>query len=172
MRSPEVLARFTSRSPAATRALGAALGARLGPSQGLALSGELGAGKTVLVRGLAEGLGVDEPGEVRSPTWLLMVEHPGPIPLLHLDAYFADRGRDFLADGGQAYLQEGGVLAVEWADRLELPLPEDFLEVELAHLDEEERQVVVRGRPDPWAARLAGLGQGIPDLEVMPLSDR
>ena len=82
---------------------------------------------------MALGLGVDEPDEVRSPTYVLMVEHPGPVPLLHMDAYFAERGADFLADGGEAYLLEGGVLAVEWAERLGFDLPPEFLEVAGTH---------------------------------------
>jgi tRNA threonylcarbamoyladenosine biosynthesis protein TsaE len=127
--------------PAATEALGAWLGARLRPGQALALTGELGAGKTTLVRGLARGLRVDDPDAVSSPTYLLVIEHPGPAPLLHLDAYLPDKLRAFLADGGLDYLAERrAVIAVEWADRVAELLPEETLWV---HLE----AVATSGRP-------------------------
>jgi len=149
--------RFDSTAPAQTRALGAALGRCLHAGHGLALSGELGAGKTVFVQGLAVGLGVEDPSEVRSPTYLLLVEHPGPIPLLHMDAYFAQRGLDFLADGGAAYSAETGVLAVEWAEKLGGELPDTFLRVAIQHVDETRRSVVLSGCADVWGRILAEL---------------
>ena len=157
---PEVLAEVTSRSPEQTHELGRRLGSRLVAGQGVALDGELGAGKTVLTRGIAAGLGVDEPDEVRSPTYVLMVEHPGPTPLLHLDAYFAERSTEFLTDGGEAYLQEGGVLVVEWAGRLGIALPDDFLVVEMLHRGTEQRLIRLLGRDEPWARVLERLTDG------------
>jgi len=156
----ELLAKVTTHSPEQTEELGRRLGQRLTAGQGVALDGELGAGKTVLTRGIAAGLGVDEPDEVRSPTYVLMVEHPGPIPLLHLDAYFAERSRDFLVDGGEAYLQEGGVLVVEWAGRLDVELPEDFLRVRLRHAGESTREIEFHGLRNPWETLLSGLLDG------------
>lgn len=154
----EILSQHETKSEAETLALGRALGERLETGRGLVLIGELGAGKTVFVRGLARGLAVEEPEEVRSPTYLLMIEHPGPKPLLHLDAYFAERSREFLEDGGEAYLRDGFVLAVEWADRLGLPVPADFLRVEIEHRSPERRRIVLRGDPAVWRAILSGLG--------------
>ncbi|MHC5064020.1 MAG: tRNA (adenosine(37)-N6)-threonylcarbamoyltransferase complex ATPase subunit type 1 TsaE [Planctomycetota bacterium] len=116
----------------ATRALGRALGRELVPGQALALVGDLGAGKTCLAQGLAEGLQVDDPEAVCSPTYLLVVEHPGPKLMLHLDAYMAEKTRAFLLDGGVDYLQEAeAVLVVEWADRVAELLPRDCLWLEL-----------------------------------------
>src|SRR5262245_30794417 len=81
------------------------------------LSGELGTGKTVFVRGLARGVGVD-PEEVSSPTFVLLTSYPGRLTLHHADLYRLERG----ADEGELGLEElpgfGGVLAVEWAERL------------------------------------------------------
>ncbi|MCB9919597.1 MAG: tRNA (adenosine(37)-N6)-threonylcarbamoyltransferase complex ATPase subunit type 1 TsaE [Planctomycetes bacterium] len=140
--------RFVTHSESETQELGRRLGAELEPGDGVILEGELGAGKTVFVRGIAEGLGVDDPAEVRSPTYLLMIEHPGPKPLLHLDAYFAARSRDFLADGGEAYARDGFVIAIEWADRLETPIPPQFHRVSLRHVGPESRELtLIRGRP-------------------------
>ncbi len=109
---------------AATERLGAALGQRLTAGAVLGLVGNLGAGKTSLVRGLARGLGVDDPDAVASPTYLLVIEHPGPLPLLHMDAYLPGKLTGFLADGGLDYLADcRGVMAVEWGDRLRSVLP-------------------------------------------------
>ena len=124
----------------ATEALGTALGEELArwlgadpaSSVGIGLVGELGAGKTSLVRGLAQGLGVDDPGAVQSPTYLLVVEHPGPCPLVHVDAYLPGKTRAFLADGGLDYLAEcKAVVAVEWADKIAELMPEPTLWIEL-----------------------------------------
>ena len=111
---------------AATEQLGVELGRRLRAGATLALVGDLGAGKTCLVRGLARGLGVDDPEAVASPTYLLVIEHPGPTPLLHMDAYLPGKLQGFLADGGLDYLAERrAVVAVEWGDRLRGVLPPD-----------------------------------------------
>ena len=144
-------------SPDETLDLGRRLGSSLVAGEGVALSGELGAGKTLLVRGMAEGLRVEAPEEVRSPTYLLMIEHPGPIPLRHLDAYFADRSSDFLADGGEAYLLEDGVLAVEWGERLRQELPGAFLSIQITHLDVDRRSLELSGRSELWRDRILEL---------------
>ncbi|MCC6782937.1 MAG: tRNA (adenosine(37)-N6)-threonylcarbamoyltransferase complex ATPase subunit type 1 TsaE [Planctomycetes bacterium] len=124
--------RLLLRSAAETEALGAWLGARLRPGELLALIGELGAGKTALARGVARGLRVEDPGAVASPTYLLVVEHEGPVPMIHVDAYLAEKTRAFLADGGLAWLDERrGVAVVEWADRIAEYLPPRTLTVRL-----------------------------------------
>lgn len=111
--------------PAATEAFGAWLGARLQAGDVLALVGPMGAGKTTLARGLARGLGVDDPDAVASPTYLLVVEHPGLVPLLHADAYLPDKLAGFLADGGLDYLYDRRAASVvEWGDRIRNLLPE------------------------------------------------
>ncbi len=118
--------------PEDTESLGRLLGERLAPGQGLALVGELGSGKTCLARGVAQGLGVDDPGAVCSPTYLLVVEHPGPRPMLHMDAYLDTKSRAFLLDGGLDYLNEfQGVVVIEWADRLADLVPDPSLWLEL-----------------------------------------
>ncbi|MCB9869439.1 MAG: tRNA (adenosine(37)-N6)-threonylcarbamoyltransferase complex ATPase subunit type 1 TsaE [Planctomycetes bacterium] len=118
---------------AATERLGAVVGARLRPGQAVALLGDLGAGKTCFARGIGRGMGIDDPDAVCSPTYLLVIEHPGPLPMIHIDAYLPDKTRAFLADGGIDYLAERrGVAVVEWADRLADLLPVETLWVTLA----------------------------------------
>lgn len=118
--------------PQATFALGEFLGQHLRAGQALALRGDLGAGKTSLARGVGAGLGLDDPGAVCSPTYLLVIEHPGPLPMLHIDAYLPAKTRGFLEDGGMDYLAEvQGVVVVEWAERLADLLPPASLDLEL-----------------------------------------
>lgn len=170
MSSEPVVVRL--RDPGQTGELGRLLGTHLRPGQGLALVGELGSGKTCLARGVARGLQVDDPGGVCSPTYLLVVEHPGTVPMLHLDAYLEAKSRAFLMDGGLDYLSEfQGVVVVEWADRLADLLPEETLWVELriaSGPSEPSREAIMGGRdrgPFPWLEEVAkslNHGEGSP----------
>ena len=109
--------RFTTTSEEETRRVASGLARDLSPGAVLLLSGDLGAGKTAFVRGLAEGLGID-PADVTSPTFTLVHEHRGGrVPLVHVDLYRLDRA-DLDEIGLDAELADRGVLAVEWAERL------------------------------------------------------
>lgn len=152
----------------ATEALGEALGQRLRPGEGLALTGELGMGKTCLARGVGRGLGLDDPEAVQSPTYLLVMEHPGPVPMLHVDAYLGEKTRQFLEDGGLDYLLSGSaVVVVEWADRIQDLLPPRTLWVHLRPL-REGREAILSDSPErsgelrqfPWATQLPEILRG------------
>ena len=136
--------RFLSQSPADTRALAARLGAHLGPGDVVALTGELGAGKTEFVRGLATGLGV--PGEaVASPSFALAYEYQGRFTLVHLDLYrLSELSPEFLPDL-EDYLTGSQVTAVEWAERLGSLIPPEYLEVVLVITGEQERDITFTG---------------------------
>jgi tRNA threonylcarbamoyladenosine biosynthesis protein TsaE len=119
-------------TPETTREFGCWLGARLRPGDVVGLVGELGAGKTTLVRGIAAGLLLDDPEAVSSPTYLLVIEHPGPRPLLHADAYLPAKLGAFLEDGGLDYLLDGRcVVVIEWADRVSDLMPPATLWIRL-----------------------------------------
>jgi tRNA threonylcarbamoyladenosine biosynthesis protein TsaE len=118
-----------SDSPDATRAIGRALGRNALPGTVLALAGPLGAGKTQLAKGVAEGL--DIATVVNSPTFILMNEHVGRLRLFHVDAYRLGDPEEALAAGLIDDRQAAGVLVIEWADRLAGWLPEDRLDIEL-----------------------------------------
>ena len=154
-----LLLEVTTRSPGETESLGEALGRRLERGRGLALVGELGAGKTIFAKGVARGLGVEGAEEVSSPSYLLMLEYPGPVPFYHFDGYFAAKERTFLLDGGQVLLEGDGVALVEWADRLEEWIPPGFLWIHLRIPPGRpgERILSFRGNSSSWGRVLEGL---------------
>ena len=111
------MATHISHSPAETEALGEQWGRAAQPGLVLALSGDLGAGKTQLVKGLARGLGVT--GRVHSPTFTLVNEYSGGrLRLFHLDLYRLETPAQILSAGVEDYLQPDGVAVIEWAERL------------------------------------------------------
>jgi tRNA threonylcarbamoyladenosine biosynthesis protein TsaE len=129
---------------AATRALARTLAAALVPGDVLLLRGDLGAGKTAFVRGLAEGLGVD-PDEVTSPTFMLVHEYRGGrLPLVHVDLYRLERS-SLDEIGLDADLAAEGVLAVEWPERLAGSLP-GAIEVDIEHRGGDERDITISGQ--------------------------
>jgi tRNA threonylcarbamoyladenosine biosynthesis protein TsaE len=137
---------FVTAGAGATCALAEDLGRRLPRGAVIALDGDLGAGKTTFVRGLALGLGLDE--QVTSPTFTLMHRYgdgAGRV-LDHFDAWMEGRERAFLAYGGGEALVGADVAAIEWAGRVVDWLPPERLEVHLGHLGPEERSVGFRVR--------------------------
>ena len=135
---------FLSQNPEETRALAARLGALLAPGDVVALNGELGSGKTEFVHGLAEGLGVP-PNVVASPSFTLVHEYPGRVPLVHLDLYRLEDLPPELLPDLEEYLAGDRVVAVEWARRLAPLLPGDYLEVDLEITGEDERRFTFTG---------------------------
>ena len=125
-----------------TRAIGRALGRAAAPGTVLALSGELGAGKTQLAKGVASGLGVE--GVVNSPTFVLMNEHVGRLRLFHVDAYRLGDPEEALAAGLLDDRAAGGVVVIEWADRLDGWLPDDRLDVQIDPVEGEPSSRLLR----------------------------
>ena len=153
----------------ATEALGQELGRRLRPGEGLALTGDLGVGKTCLARGVGRGLGLDDPDAVQSPTYLLVMEHPGPVAMLHLDAYLPDKTRAFLEDGGLDYLLGSpAVVVVEWADRLADLLPERTLWVHLQATGLAREAIISESPERPSAFRQFPWATELPELPETP----
>ena len=121
---------ISTGSPEQTREIGRAIGEKSLAGDILLLTGELGAGKTCFIQGLAEGLGV--PGYVRSPTFVLTHQYSGRLTLFHLDLYRIDGPLEAWSLGLEEQLFGGGVCAVEWADRAPELFPDSCLWV---HLD-------------------------------------
>ena len=112
-----------------TARFGAALGAKLAAGDCVALIGDLGAGKTTLTKAVARGMGITAP--VTSPTYTLVQEITGPIPLFHADPYRLENPADALDFGFEEYFERGGVVIVEWADKIAELLPEARLTLRL-----------------------------------------
>lgn len=133
-----------TRSAAETQALAAALAAEMPPGTVLCLHGDLGAGKTCFVQGLAKALGVRRP--VGSPTFTLINEYRGTRPLAHIDLYRIRGAGDAFGLGLEDYLfHHGGIVAIEWAERVEELLPEGcwHVRMEPGAEGEESRRVTV-----------------------------
>jgi tRNA threonylcarbamoyladenosine biosynthesis protein TsaE len=155
--------------PEDTRAIGEALSPLLRAGDALALTGELGAGKTTMVGGVASGLGFD--GAVASPTFTLVREYRGGrLTVLHVDVYRLDRVQDVMDLGlEEALAEEPSILAVEWGDVVEALLPQDHLVVELTvEGDTDVRRVAVDAVGDGWRARWERLEQALDRWQGAP----
>lgn len=129
-----------TRSAEETFAFAEQLGRTLKPGTFVLLHGDLGAGKTVFVRGLAAGLGA-ESDAVTSPTFVLIQHYKGPIPLIHADLYRLE-SRAAVDDLGLEELSEGAVVAVEWAERMARP-PEDSVTVKIEDAGGDARRIII-----------------------------
>jgi tRNA threonylcarbamoyladenosine biosynthesis protein TsaE len=149
-------AAIRTRSAAETEALGARLGAHLGPGDVVALSGELGAGKTVLTRGLAEGAGAG--GHVASPTFTLIREYRGRVTIYHADLYRLDAPAQLADIGLEEILDGDGVTVIEWAEKAAHLLPAEYLWVEIRFTErDDERTIELRPRGARYEAILGAV---------------
>ena len=127
--------------PSATEALGNRLGAMLFPGAVLALIGPLGAGKTHFTRALAHGAGVRQPNAVNSPTFVLVQEYDGPLPIYHFDTYRLPDSQAFADLGAGEYLAGDGVCIIEWADKVSDQLPTEHLRITFTITGEQSRSI-------------------------------
>ncbi len=136
-------------SLAETEQFGRRLADHLFPGAVIALYGPLGAGKTHLVRAIAEGLGVIDPRVVSSPTFVLIQEYAARLPIYHFDAYRLRGAAEFDDLGVQEYFRGDGVCFVEWADRVSATMPAERLEIRIAVTGETARRIelTAHGRP-------------------------
>ena len=131
-----------SRSAEDTQAIGRDIGAALTEGSIVLLMGRLGAGKTTLTQGIAAGLGVD--AYTKSPSFVLVNEYEGRLPLFHMDLYRIDDAKEAWDLGLDDYLSRGGVLAVEWADRATSVFPNDRLEIRIEYVSDSERRLTLK----------------------------
>jgi len=149
---------FFSNSPASTSALGKRAGERLQAGSVIALTGELGCGKTLLTRGICAGLGVPL-RQVNSPTFVLVNEYRGRLPVFHMDLYRLNTESDVVELGITDYLSraESGVLIIEWAEKIPSLLPDDLLKVEFEILSARRRRIVFSASGAGFASLLKEL---------------
>ena len=136
---------YISHSEQETRDAAKKIAEKLKPGDVILFTGEMGAGKTAFTKGLAEYFGTDE--EASSPTFALVHEYPGRVPIFHFDLYRIYGSDDLYAVGFFDYLDRGGILAVEWSENvpgLENEL-ESVIKVDIRKLSENEREIVVSG---------------------------
>lgn len=134
-------ATIVSQSPAETEAAGERLGRTLQAGDVVALTGELGTGKTCFIQGLVRGLGVAAPAT--SPTFVLINEYRGRLPVYHVDAYRTQSLTELMDLGLSELFDEGGVTVVEWADKLLPLLPRRTVRVHIAGLGDEPREITI-----------------------------
>ncbi len=132
--------KIISDSERKTREIGKAVAKNLKKGDIVCLLGDLGSGKTVLTKGIASALGVDKQ-EVISPTFVLIRQYAGKIPIYHFDLYRLDNPEDILNLGYEEYLFDEGISVIEWADKLGRLMPREFLKIEMRVTGEEERQL-------------------------------
>ena len=137
--------KFRSRSPEETFQFASEFAKGLQGGEVLALVGNLGAGKTTFVQGLASGLHIPQNAYVRSPTFTLINEYPGSrLPLFHLDFYRLKSASDAETLGLEEYFCKEGICVVEWADLFPGLLPSHSIKIEFQIVDEERREITVR----------------------------
>ncbi|HJP65216.1 MAG TPA: tRNA (adenosine(37)-N6)-threonylcarbamoyltransferase complex ATPase subunit type 1 TsaE [Actinomycetota bacterium] len=143
---------LSTSSAEETRRLGEAMSGLLRPGDVLSLTGDLGAGKTTFVQGVAKGLGVEQ--LVVSPTFTLVREYEGSLPIYHLDVYRLDRIQEVLDLGFEEMIDDAAVVFVEWGEGIEALLPGEHLTVELSiPEDGDDRDVVLSATSPGWAGR-------------------
>lgn len=134
---------YRSASPEQTRALGEAVGRFANAGDVIALIGELGAGKTLFVGGLARGLGVDEATCISSPTFTLVHRYQGRIPLYHIDLYRIETPEAMAGLGLDEYLRGEGVTAIEWAEHGWAYLPDELLTFRFQYTGSDTRTIEI-----------------------------
>jgi tRNA threonylcarbamoyladenosine biosynthesis protein TsaE len=131
--------RIQTSSAIETQALAKRLAKQLIPGDVITLEGDLGAGKTTFTQGLAEGLGIV--GVINSPTFTIIKEYHGEIPMYHMDVYRLED--EFEELGFDEYFYGDGITVVEWASRIRSALPDKLLEIEIRRLGEDQREVML-----------------------------
>ncbi|MFP4056319.1 MAG: tRNA (adenosine(37)-N6)-threonylcarbamoyltransferase complex ATPase subunit type 1 TsaE [Candidatus Brocadiia bacterium] len=146
-----------TRSREETVALGRRLGRRLAAGQVVALRGPLGSGKTTLAKGIALGLGLDDERYVTSPTFVLVHEYRGRLPIYHVDLYRLHGPADAEALGLDEIFFGQGVTVVEWAERIDSLLPDQRLDVRLETLERDRRRLALEPRGPAFERMVAEL---------------
>ena len=142
--------RYLSNSAEETEALGRKLAAMLKGGEVISLRGSLGAGKTVLAKGIARELGITE--SIVSPTFTLVQEYDGRLKLYHLDLYRLSGEDEFESMGGEEYLYHDGITLLEWSEKIESMLPDDTIFISITINDDQSRTIEISGGCDEYSS--------------------
>jgi len=137
---------FQTKSSAETIRIGKSIGSHLLPGDVVALVGELGAGKTQFIKGMATGIGVGKPTYISSPSFTLINEYPGRIPFYHIDLFRLEREKEAEELGLEDYFQGKGITAIEWADKIPSFLPKEILLIHIAYTGIHTRSIEIIGK--------------------------
>lgn len=137
--------RFETHSDEETREVGRQLAARLPRSGAVLLIGNLGAGKTTLTKGIAEGRGAAAADEVSSPTFTLIHEYGQPVSIYHVDLYRLDTADEVRRLGLDELFESPALVLLEWAERFPELLPEERVEIRLSHQGDDNRTIEIKG---------------------------
>lgn len=146
-----------TRSTLETIRIGKRIGRLLKVGDVVALVGELGAGKTQLIKGLAAGVGIGNPTYISSPSFTLINEYPGKIPFYHIDLFRLEREKEAEELGLEDYFQGGGITAIEWADKIPSLLPKEMLLIHIVYTGKNTRSIEIRGKGKRYQKILEGL---------------
>ena len=146
--------KILSSSSETTLEFGKKLGSICEPGDVICLAGDLGAGKTTMAQAIAAGAGVDEGEYVTSPTFAILHEHRGRIPIYHMDFYRLGSSEDVVALGLEEYFYGDGLTLVEWCERASDLLPESVLVIHLNFIDDCSREISLHGKSPRWKKRI------------------
>lgn len=132
-----------SRSEGETKEIGREIGKRLKPGDIVCLSGELGSGKTIMVKGIASSLGIHE-RDITSPSFTIISEHSGSFPLYHIDLYRLD-SNGISQLGLEEYLYGKGIAVIEWAERANRAMPRECVRIKISYAGDTERDIHIEG---------------------------
>ena len=148
---------FQTSNTSETIRTGKRVGRLLQPGDVVALVGDLGTGKTQFIKGLAEGMGVGKATYVSSPSFTLINEYPGRIPLYHIDLFRLDSEKEAEGLGLEEYVRGNGIAAIEWADKISSLLPEELLSVKIHYTGEHTRSLEIIGKGKRYQKLVEGL---------------
>ncbi|MGL4981902.1 MAG: tRNA (adenosine(37)-N6)-threonylcarbamoyltransferase complex ATPase subunit type 1 TsaE [Treponemataceae bacterium] len=137
---------FISHSPEQTINFGKTIASLVKEGDIIALDGTLGAGKTVFTKGFAEGLAIFD--EITSPTYTIISEYDGKLPLYHIDVYRLDDENDFIELGGEDFLFGKGVCVIEWSKKIKNLLPKNTIYISIAIEKDNSRCITAQNLPD------------------------
>ena len=134
---------FITHSDFETQSLGEEFGKKINSAVTFAFFGGMGMGKTAFIRGVVKGLDSDD--RVSSPTFALVHEYAGRLPVYHFDMYRVESWDDLYSTGFFDYLGEPCVLLIEWSENIENALPDDCIRIHIEHISENEREIIIEG---------------------------